>query len=63
MGIETDAERRTLKALGVGFGQGFLFGKPAPAAHWTDIRDVRRQRSPGVRDIRHRTAAPDPYRQ
>jgi PAS domain S-box-containing protein len=27
-GIETQAERRTLRALGVEFGQGYLFGRP-----------------------------------
>jgi PAS domain S-box-containing protein len=31
-GIQTDAERATLRRLGVPFGQGFLFGHPAPAA-------------------------------
>jgi EAL domain-containing protein (putative c-di-GMP-specific phosphodiesterase class I) len=31
-GIETEAERRTLLALGVNLGQGFLFGQPAPAS-------------------------------
>lgn len=30
-GIETAAERDTLHRLGVPFGQGFLFGQPAPA--------------------------------
>jgi PAS domain S-box-containing protein len=30
-GVETDAERLALSALGVEFGQGFLFGRPAPA--------------------------------
>jgi PAS domain S-box-containing protein len=30
-GIETEAERRTLRQLGVTFGQGFLFGQPVPA--------------------------------
>jgi EAL domain-containing protein (putative c-di-GMP-specific phosphodiesterase class I) len=30
-GVETEAERLTLKALGVALGQGFLFGRPAPA--------------------------------
>jgi PAS domain S-box-containing protein len=30
-GIETEAERRTLRQLGVGFGQGFLLGRPGPA--------------------------------
>jgi PAS domain S-box-containing protein len=29
-GVETDAERLTLQALGVEFGQGYLFGHPAP---------------------------------
>ena len=33
-GIETEAERRTLQALGVNLGQGFLLGRPAPAADW-----------------------------
>jgi EAL domain-containing protein (putative c-di-GMP-specific phosphodiesterase class I) len=31
-GIQSDAERATLRRLGVPFGQGFLFGHPAPAA-------------------------------
>lgn len=31
-GVETEAERLTLQQLGVGLGQGFLFGRPAPAA-------------------------------
>lgn len=31
-GIESDGERKTLRRLGVPFGQGFLFGHPAPAA-------------------------------
>lgn len=30
-GVETEAERRTLRKLGVGLGQGFLFARPAPA--------------------------------
>jgi EAL domain-containing protein (putative c-di-GMP-specific phosphodiesterase class I) len=30
-GVETDAERRTLSALGVEFGQGYLLGRPEPA--------------------------------
>ena len=33
-GIEYDAERRVLKALGVSFGQGYLLGRPQPAGHW-----------------------------
>jgi PAS domain S-box-containing protein len=31
-GIETEAERRALRQLGVTFGQGYLFGAPAPVA-------------------------------
>jgi EAL domain-containing protein (putative c-di-GMP-specific phosphodiesterase class I) len=30
-GIETSAEAETLRGLGVDLGQGYLFGKPAPA--------------------------------
>jgi len=29
-GIETAGERRTLQALGIGLGQGYLLGRPAP---------------------------------
>jgi len=31
-GIETEDEARTLAELGVEFGQGYLFGVPAPAS-------------------------------
>ena len=33
-GIETPEEAATLVALGVEYGQGFLYGRPAPAAAW-----------------------------
>jgi diguanylate cyclase (GGDEF)-like protein len=33
-GIETEAELSALRELGCEFGQGFLLGRPAPAAHW-----------------------------
>jgi EAL domain-containing protein (putative c-di-GMP-specific phosphodiesterase class I) len=33
-GVETEAHRSALVDLGVDFGQGYLFGKPAPARHW-----------------------------
>ena len=33
-GIETDAELATLQGLGTELGQGYLLGRPAPAAHW-----------------------------
>jgi EAL domain-containing protein (putative c-di-GMP-specific phosphodiesterase class I) len=32
-GIESEAERRALVRLGVGFGQGFLLGRPGPATN------------------------------
>ena len=35
-GIETEAERLALRLLGVPFGQGFLFGRPAPAETWAE---------------------------
>ena len=28
--VETEAQYAAIKAAGIGFGQGFLFGKPAP---------------------------------
>ena len=33
-GVETEAERRTLLALGVELGQGYLLGRAAPAEAW-----------------------------
>lgn len=33
-GIEREGERRVLRRLGVSFGQGYLLGRPAPAATW-----------------------------
>jgi PAS domain S-box-containing protein len=35
-GIETEAERSVLSELEVQFGQGYLFGRPAPATAWTE---------------------------
>lgn len=34
-GVEKAAERDTLRRLGVPFGQGFLFGRPAPVSAWS----------------------------
>ena len=36
-GIETEEEAATLRALGVEFGQGYLFGHPGPAADWAAV--------------------------
>ncbi|MHB8891510.1 MAG: PAS domain S-box protein [Candidatus Limnocylindrales bacterium] len=33
-GIETRAEADTLTSLGAEFGQGYLYGRPAPVDHW-----------------------------
>jgi EAL domain-containing protein (putative c-di-GMP-specific phosphodiesterase class I) len=33
-GVETEEEAATLRALGVEFAQGYLFGHPGPAADW-----------------------------
>ena len=33
-GVETDAQRQVLIAMGCVYGQGYHFGRPAPAAHW-----------------------------
>lgn len=35
-GIETEAERSVLAELEIQFGQGYLFGRPAPATAWTE---------------------------
>ena len=35
-GIETDEELLTLRELGVTFGQGYLLGRPAPVAAWSE---------------------------
>jgi PAS domain S-box-containing protein len=52
-GIETEAERRTLQALGVNLGQGFLFGQPAPAQDWGATRGAG---PAGVAKADHRAA-------
>ena len=33
-GIETEAQRATLLALGCEYGQGYLFGRAAPPREW-----------------------------
>jgi EAL domain-containing protein (putative c-di-GMP-specific phosphodiesterase class I)/CheY-like chemotaxis protein len=34
-GVETDAQHAALIGLGVAYGQGYRYGRPAPAAEWT----------------------------
>jgi diguanylate cyclase (GGDEF)-like protein len=36
-GIETPAQREALLRMGCEFGQGYLFGRPQPAAHWRGL--------------------------
>ena len=40
-GVESEGERRTLRRLGVPFGQGYLLGRPAPADTWMLGRRAR----------------------
>jgi EAL domain-containing protein (putative c-di-GMP-specific phosphodiesterase class I) len=52
-GIETRAERAALQSIGVGLGQGYLLGRPAPAAEAVmPIASVpaRRRRVSGLAD-------------
>jgi PAS domain S-box-containing protein len=44
-GVETVEEEATLRALGVEFGQGYLFGYPGPAADWAAARAAAPERS------------------
>lgn len=37
-GVETAAERDTLHELGVTYGQGYLWGRPAPSRSWPELR-------------------------
>ena len=39
-GIETEAELSTVIGLRVSLGQGYLLGRPAPAASWLERRTV-----------------------
>lgn len=48
-GVETTAERDTLRRLGVPFGQGFLFGSPAPAEAWS-VAPRARARTTALRE-------------
>jgi diguanylate cyclase (GGDEF)-like protein len=34
-GVETEAQRQALVAMGCTFGQGYFFGRPQAAAHWS----------------------------
>lgn len=36
-GVETQAQRDFLRAQGCGQVQGFLYGRPAPAGHWSGV--------------------------
>ena len=38
-GVETEAQRTLLLAMGCVYGQGYLFGRPRPAAHWLRAGD------------------------
>ena len=38
-GIETEAQHQALLAMGCEYGQGYLFGRPQPAAYWNQASD------------------------
>lgn len=58
-GIETDAELATVSELGVGLGQGYLLGRPAPADTWvghvTSAAAIQRHSGRGSRRTSRRT--------
>jgi PAS domain S-box-containing protein len=57
-GIETEAERLALRLLGVPFGQGYLFGRPAPAEAWAERADLARAAGrPARASVRRRRVA------
>jgi EAL domain-containing protein (putative c-di-GMP-specific phosphodiesterase class I) len=39
-GIETEQQLRVLRNMGCVYGQGYLFGRPQPVAHWIALRDA-----------------------
>jgi predicted signal transduction protein with EAL and GGDEF domain len=39
-GIETEYQRDILKTMGCVYGQGYLFARPLPAAHWVARREA-----------------------
>jgi PAS domain S-box-containing protein len=45
-GIETDEQQREIKAIGVALAQGFLFGRPVPAADVAPVIITERASSP-----------------
>jgi EAL domain-containing protein (putative c-di-GMP-specific phosphodiesterase class I) len=53
-GIEKDAERTTLRRLGVQLGQGYLLGRPAEAAAWVSARPTNRRSDAAKREPRQR---------
>jgi PAS domain S-box-containing protein len=51
-GIETEAERAVLEKLEIELGQGYLFGRPAPAHEWVDPpADLSARRRRAIRSI------------
>ncbi|GAB3732069.1 EAL domain-containing protein [Luteimonas pelagia] len=39
-GVETETQHDALVAMGCTCGQGFLYGRPQPVAHWQALRDA-----------------------
>ncbi|MGU3435790.1 putative bifunctional diguanylate cyclase/phosphodiesterase [Actinomycetes bacterium M1A6_2h] len=47
-GVETELQMTTVTEMGCRFAQGFLFGKPAPLAHWLPDADVTALETPSI---------------
>ena len=59
-GVETDGELATLRHLGVRFGQGYLLGRPAPAAMWAGAGATAEEGNGANKPRRASRASTDP---
>jgi diguanylate cyclase (GGDEF)-like protein len=57
-GVESEAVRSELRALGCDLAQGFLFGRPVPASVFAEWLHLRAERAHGWRGLGHRAAPP-----
>lgn len=52
-GVETEAQHAALVSIGVAYGQGYRYGRPAPAAEWALTPGARQARLPRVPAAAH----------
>jgi EAL domain-containing protein (putative c-di-GMP-specific phosphodiesterase class I)/DNA-binding response OmpR family regulator len=57
-GVETDAQHAALISIGVAYGQGYRYGRPAPAAAWAHRPGLERTPRPQAEISRRKTDAP-----